>query len=134
MIIVSDSPISQYRKGKLTFLTSAWAKKFQIKIMWIFTEAGHSKSAADGIGGGIKNKVAEKVLMAPDTVMRNVSDIKTNIDTSTSITIHTKEDIKRVSDIPRKVGQLSGAAMIHELVFEMDGKIKKKNEQLYQQV
>ena len=79
VIIVSDSPISQYRKGKLTFLISAWAKKFQIKIMWIFSKAGHSKSAADGIGGGIKNKVAEKVLMAPDTVMGNVSDIKNNI-------------------------------------------------------
>ena len=63
--------------------------------------------------------------MAPDTVMGNVSDIKNNIDTSTNITIHTKENIKRVSNsLPRKVGQLSGATMIHELVFEMDGKIK----------
>ena len=41
VIIVSDSPISQYRNGKLTFLTSTWAKKYQIRIMWIFTEGSH---------------------------------------------------------------------------------------------
>ena len=80
----------------------------------------------------------EKVLMCPDTVMANVCDIKKNIETSTSITIHTKEDIKRVSEsLPRKVGQLTGATKIHELVFESNGQIKKKNlpnELVYQQV
>ena len=112
--------------------------KFQYFLNDGFPQAGHGKSAADGIGGGIKNKVQEKVLMCPDTVMANVCDIKKNIETSTSITIHTKEDIKRVSEsLPRKVGQLTGATKIHELVFESNGQIKKKNlpnELVYQQV
>ena len=44
LIIVSDSPTSQYRNGKLTYLTSQWAQDYGIKITWIFTEAGHGKS------------------------------------------------------------------------------------------
>ena len=58
--VVSDSPISQYRNAKLTFLTSTWAKRFKMKITWIFTEAGHGKSVADGIGGGKKTKLQKK--------------------------------------------------------------------------
>ena len=83
-------------------------------------------SAADGVGGSIKNKVTEKMLMSPDTVMRNVQDIKHNIDTSIDITIHTKADIQNVvTSMPKKVGTLVGATKIHELVFESD-KIKNK--------
>ena len=61
-------------------------------------------SAADGVGGSIKNKVTEKMLMSPDTVMRNVQDIKHNIDTSIDITIHTKADIQNVvTSMPKKL-------------------------------
>ena len=51
---------NKYRNGKTTYLTSLWSKKCGIKITWIFTESGHGKSAADGIGGGIKNLVVDK--------------------------------------------------------------------------
>ena len=75
----------------------------------------------------MKNKVTEKILMEPDTVMRNVEEIKANIETSVDITIHTKEDIRKlVESMPKKIGQLVGATKIHEIVFEGD-KIKKKN-------
>ena len=88
---------------------------------------GHGKSAADGIGGSIKNRVLEKVLMSPDTVMNNVEDIKKNIDTSIELFIHTKEDIKKIQDEMPKVGVLIGATKIHEIVFECDGKMRQKN-------
>ena len=125
--IVSDSPTSQYRNGKAVYLTNLWSKQYCIKITWIFTEAGHGKSAADGIGGSVKNKVAEKVLMCPDTVIATVEDIKKNIDTSIEMFIHTKNDIKKVKDEMPKVGQLVGATKIHEIVFDCDGKMKTKN-------
>ena len=64
--------------------------------------------------------------MAPDTVMNNVEDIKKNIDTSTEIFIHTKDDIKKVQDHMPKVGQLIGATKIHEMVFDSDGKIGRQ--------
>ena len=84
----------------------------------------------------MKNKVTEKILMEPDTVMRNVEEIKANIETSVDITIHTKEDIRKlVESMPKKIGQLVGATKIHEIVFEGD-KIKKNmpNECSYQPV
>ena len=127
--VVSDSPTSQYRNGKCAYLTSRWSKEYGITICWLFTEAGHGKSAADGIGGGIKIKTQEKINMNPDTVINNVEDIKENIETTTEIYIHTKEDIKEVKEsMPNKLGPLKGAATLHELMFYPDGKIKKKNQ------
>ena len=42
--------------------------------------------------------------------------------------VHTKERIEKVIEtMPTKVGALVGATKVHELVFEPDGKIKKKN-------
>ena len=125
--IVSDSTTSQYRNGKSIYLTSQWSKQYDIKITWIYTEAGHGKSSADGIGGLIKNKVSEKVTMCPDTVINTVEDVKNNIETSVEIFIHTKENIQKIKDSMPKVGQLNGATRVHEVVFEKDGKMMMKN-------
>ena len=133
--IVSDSPTSQYRNGKSTYLTSKWAVEHGIKIYWIFTESGHGKSPADGVGGNIKNKAQEKQNMEPDLVIKSALDVKDNIETSIDLRVHTKEDIDKVIEtMPTKVGALVGATKIHELVFEPDGKIEKKcmtNEAFY---
>jgi hypothetical protein len=126
--IVSDSPTSQYRNGKSAYLTSKWAVEHKVKICWLFTEAGHGKSAADGIGGNIKNKTQEKQNMEPDLVIKSAVDVMENIETSIEMKVHTKEDIEKVREtMPPKVGALVGATKIHELVFETNGKIKKKN-------
>ena len=126
--IVSDSPTSQYRNGKNAFLTSHWAVTHGIKIIWIFTESGHGKSPADGIGGNIKNAAQEKQNMKPDTVLLSVKDVKYNLETNIDLKIHTKEDIKNVKEnMPEKVGPLVGATKVHELLFEINGNIKKKN-------
>ena len=126
--IVSDSPTSQYRNGKCAYLTSKWAVELKVKILWIFTEAGHGKSAADGIGGNIKNKAQEKQNMEPDLVIKSAVDVMENVETSIEMKVHTKEDIEMVrKTLPPKVGALVGATKIHELVFEPNGQIKKKN-------
>ena len=94
--IVSDSPTSQYRNGKCAYLTSKWAVELKVKILWIFTEAGHGKSAADGIGGNIKNKAQEKQNMEPDLVIKSAVDVMENVETSIEMKVHTKEDIETV--------------------------------------
>ena len=126
-VFVSDSPTSQYRNGKSAYLTSLWAKNYGIKITWIFTEAGHGKSSADGQGGLVKNLVADKVNMCPDTVISTVEDIKNNIETSIEMFIHTKADIEKIQKEMPKVGPLVGATKVHMIVFDMDGKMKQKN-------
>ena len=99
-----------------------------IKIIWIFTESGHGKSPADGIDGNIKNAAQEKQNMKPDTVLLSVKDVKDNLETNIDLKIHTKEDIKNVKEnMPKKIGPLVGATKVHELLFEINGNIKKKN-------
>ena len=126
--IVSDSPTSQYRNAKHAFLTKRWAKKYKIRIEWIYTEAGHGKSAADAINGKIKNLVQYKINMDPSITIKTVEDIKTHIETSIEINIHNQSDIDNVKkDMPKKLSSLVGALKLHILLFEKDGKIKKKN-------
>ena len=58
--------------------------------------------------------------------------------TNCEISLHDKDDIKQVQKLlPKKIEQLPGATKIHELVFEIDGRILKKNlpdENSYKQV
>ena len=61
--VVSDSLVSQYRNGRLAYLTSTWVQRYGMKINWIFTEAVHGKSVADDVGGLVNILVAQKVLM-----------------------------------------------------------------------
>ena len=136
--IVSDSPTSQYRNGKNAYLTKQWAEHYKIRICWIFTEAGHGKSAADGIGGNIKNLAQDKQNMDTDCVIQNVEDVKNKIETKMDLIVHTKQHIDEVRDLmPNKIGVLKGATLIHELLFEPNGQIKMNkmpNEALYKPV
>ena len=126
--VVSDSPTSQYRNGKCAYLTSKLAEELKIKIIWYFTEAGHGKSPADGVGGNIKNAAQEKQNMEPDLGINNAESVKAKIETSIELSIHTKEDIEKVTEsMKEKIGTLVGATEIHELLFEPNGKIMKKN-------
>ena len=119
-------------------LASRWAVKYGISINWLFIEEGYVKSAADGIGGNIKNKAQEKQNREPDIVINTAKDVIENIETTIEIKIHTKEDIQKVTDsMPSMIGALVGATNIQELVFESDGQIKMKklpNEAFYKQV
>ena len=70
--------------------------------------------------------------------MSNMRDIKDNIQITCEIFLHGKDGIKQVQNLlPKKIGQMPGASKIHELVFEIDGRILKKNlpdENSYKQV
>ena len=99
--------------------------KYNFRIEWILTEAGHGKSAADAIGGKIKNLVQDKINMDPSITIKTVEDIKTHIETSIEINIHNQSDIDNVKkDMPKKLSSLVGALKLHILLFEKDGKIK----------
>ena len=62
IVIVSDSPVSQYRNSKNVFLMRKLAMELGICIRLIFTESGHEKSLCDVVGGNIKRKVEEVLL------------------------------------------------------------------------
>lgn len=129
LIIVSDSPTSQYRNSKTTYLTKSWAVRYKIKIQWIFTEAGHGKSAADGIGGNIKNLVKDKLAFNTQFSIKSIDDIIELIkeDTSIELMMHTKEDVKKVEDALPVISSLRGALKIHELLYDENGQVFMKN-------
>ena len=50
-----------------------------------------------------------------------------NVPATIELSIHTKEDIKKVTEsVKVKVGTLAGATELHEILFESNGKIMKK--------
>jgi hypothetical protein len=128
LIFVSDSPTSQYRNCKMVYLTKSWAIKYNISINWLYTEAGHGKSAADGIGGNIKNLVNDKLAFNTEYTIKTMEDIVELIKDNTTIEllVHTEEEVKKVADTLPKLSSLNGALSIHELLFEKDGKVFAK--------
>ena len=128
LIFVSDSPTSQYRNCKMVYLTKSWAIKHNITINWLYTEAGHGKSAADGIGGNIKNLVNDKLAFNTEYTIKTMEDIVELIKDNTTIEllVHTAEEVKKVADTLPKLSSLNGALSIHELLFEKDGKVFAK--------
>ena len=101
--IISDSPSTQYRNKNSFFLLSTYLpQKFsQIRtITHSFTESGHGKSAADGVGSTVKRTADDAVAHGNDVSNINAfmtilkQDIK-NID----LDIVTTEDINTVSKI-----------------------------------
>ena len=41
IFFVSDSPVSQYRNGKMVYLIRQYAMEKKKKIQWLYTESGH---------------------------------------------------------------------------------------------
>lgn len=55
MVIISDSPSSQYRNRGTLYLAKELCRIHGISSLeWLYTESGHGKSAADGIGAAVK--------------------------------------------------------------------------------
>ena len=111
------------------------AMKHDISIRLLFSEAGHGKSPCDGVGGNIKNQVENAVLAkiadSEPVSIHCAEDVKNVIETKTNLTydikFHTKAEIKKIRDSLPKLGPLTGALKIHEIVISSNGKIKKIN-------
>ena len=67
---VSDGPTTQYRSKKNFFLFSTLIhEKYSFTVAtWNFTEAGHGKSAADGVGGVVKRTADRLVSNGQDII------------------------------------------------------------------
>ncbi|KAG8180208.1 hypothetical protein JTE90_003164 [Oedothorax gibbosus] len=83
----SDGPTTQYRNKTNLFLLTYFANKLGLKeVKWNFSEAGHGKSSADGVGGQLKTKADQFVAHGTDipdahtfyTVLKN-SEIKVQL-------------------------------------------------------
>ena len=128
--ICSDSTGAQYRNCKNAFFIRNFAMKFNVTVVWIFTEKHHGKSPADGIGGNVKNQVEQLTAFSTEHNVRNAEDVATllgSTDTSIKVSHFTKEDIeKTLAIIPGELNSLKGATKYHEIFVNPVGKIMVK--------
>ena len=128
LICVSDSPTSQYRNKTNVWLTKELAVKHNIRVDWLFTEAGHGKSSCDGIGGVVKNLVRDLTAFNTSHVIANAKDVLNLLAGKTSIDLsyHSKEDIQNISNSLPYLGSLTGALKMHQISFDSSGGITSK--------
>jgi hypothetical protein len=95
LILVSDSPSSQYRNRYTIFLIADLCTLLGIPDMeWLYTEAGHGKGAPDGVGATIKRTADEH--LARGGMIRNSAELITLMSNSIIMT-------KEVSTSPQNV-------------------------------
>uniref|UniRef100_A0A1I8I361 Fibrinogen C-terminal domain-containing protein n=1 Tax=Macrostomum lignano TaxID=282301 RepID=A0A1I8I361_9PLAT len=61
--MLSDSPSSQYRSRKMIYIFNRLLLHLDItEWQWLYTEAGHGKGAADGVGAAVKRRCDQIVV------------------------------------------------------------------------
>ena len=133
--ICSDSPSGQYRNSKNVFLMRRLCAQYGISIRLLFTEAGHGKSACDGVGGNVKTQVEAAALAVHGNsemlTIHSADDVAKVIREKTNLTydvaVHYKEKTEEISRSMGKLSSLTGAMQIHEVMIGSDLSMKKKN-------
>ncbi|CAH2108576.1 unnamed protein product [Euphydryas editha] len=122
---LSDSPSSQYRNKTMFYIISKlhWYFRNLELVTWNFSEAGHGKGAADGVGGTIKRTADAAVAKGKDIV--TLEDFMTTITQSTE-----KIKLEIVNDyqifekdllIPsEKLQTLKGTNKVHQVLWKKD--------------
>lgn len=116
--IYSDGPTSQYRQKKNYFLLNLFAGKMNFDATWSFTESGHGKGVADGIGGSVKRCLDRQVLYGND--IKSADDVFTNINAAMKsvktffIPVQDIENMKKI--IPTNLRPLPGNNDVHQII------------------
>ena len=135
IVAVSDSPTSQYRNAKNVFLMKTLAEELGVTIRLLFTESGHGKSPCDGVGGNIKTEVENALLKRHGEkdlrTIHSAEDVKDVIEKETHLSyrikVHTASDIQKVGEKLPKLGPLTRALQIHEIMITSNGQVRSKN-------
>ena len=135
IVVVSDSPISQYRNSKNVFLMKTLAEELGISIRLLFTECGHGKSPCDGVGGNIKTEVENALLRRHGEkdlrTIHSAEDVKEVIENETNLSyrikVHTASEIEEIRKKLPKLGPLTKALKIHEIMITSGGQVRSKN-------
>ena len=134
--IVSDSPFTQYRNKFMIWFIAKYAEERNTTISWVYTESGHGKGPADGVGASVKNTILNDIIaLNPNKVIRDCNAVLELWPNSSSIMIlaYTKEDIESAREqIPHEItnGRLQsknfGIGKSHEVVCSPIGEIYLK--------
>lgn len=122
----SDGPSSQYRQ-KLNFLffcTKIQQYGFE-KGSWNFSEAGHGKGPADGVGGALKRSADRLVSLGNDVNTPNVLfDALSATSNSVNLFFVSSDEIRKATELaPTTIKAVPQTMSIHQLTCIEFGKV-----------
>lgn len=118
--ILSDGPTKQYRNKSNMFLLGHFTKEMGFEsACYNFSEAGHGKSVADGVGGTVKRTADNVVLNGKDVA--SIEDfISACTDTKIDISRVFKEEIEDIDNIllQKNLTTIPNTMKLHQVFLE----------------
>lgn len=117
---LSDGPTSQYRNRTNMYLFSQLSSFGPFECgTWNYSESGHGKGAADGIGGSLKRMADRLVAQGRDIATPKSLFDSLNGQTKTNLFYITSEDISKVEEVVKQLSlkQVNKTMSIHQIVL-----------------
>ena len=116
--IVSDGPTTQYRNRTNFYLCTVIPHLLGFSIWWNFSEAGHGKSAADGVGGTVKRLADARILAGQE--IQNAAQLYNCLQDITSVKLFLVDKFIVLSE-KVKIPPVPGTMKIHQFTAKCDG-------------
>lgn len=125
----SDGPTSQYRQKKNFYLLNLFTCKLKLDYStWSFSESGHGKSIADGVGGSVKRQLDRRVSYGCD--ITNATEAhKVLSDTMKTVKCFfiNDTDLQNISKlIPSNITTVAGTMKLHQIISTSNNTIKHR--------
>lgn len=120
LVVVSDSPTSQYRNRWAVWLLQNLISQLGIpEATWIYTEVGHGKGPADGVGAAVKRKMT-RAMAAPDAEIHCASQMKDALEemgAGVRIHLYGEKDVAKVKKTKafKDASVIKGIGKSHEV-------------------
>jgi hypothetical protein len=131
--VVSDSPTSQYRNRMTLYLIDRLLRKQNIlRWQWLYSEAGHGKGAADGVGAALKRRCDEVVDLGLMDAVATAEDVLKASEVPTKLKIKTflvtSDNIAEFTQVLQTVSldDMPGIASAHEVCRTASGVVYRE--------
>lgn len=123
----SDGPTSQYRqKGNFQLLNTVPKEMGFDYCTWSFSESGHGKSIADGIGGSVKRTIDKHVAYGVDaTNASQIYDLLTQCFKTTKFFLVDDSQIEEYTEKLQNLKTLIGTLNVHQIITSKDSETKE---------
>lgn len=117
----SDGPTTQYRSTNNFYLYSKYMSAHNFAhSSWNFTEAGHGKSSADGVGGLLK-RTADKLVCQGNDIQNAESLYRVLSKQNLNVWLFyvPRDEISKVDEtLPTNLKTIEGTMQIHQLIWD----------------
>ena len=126
---MSDGPVTQYRgrHNMHLMVNIPFQMGFQ-EIWWNFSEAGHGKGAADGVGATIKRLADETTMTGAD--IHDAQTMLEALESKTSIKLFSVPRDAEISSLPA-VPSVKGVMKVHQVYSNREGTIYTRDVSCY---